>query len=343
MAGVVTEFTAGMTTHAGPSGIIAGPDGNLWFTEGNASQIGRITPAGVITEFSSGQAHPGGITLGPDGNLWFTVSGNAIGRITPAGVVTTFTLGNVVVDPIDIIGGPDGNLWFTEYTSNRIGRITPAGVVTIFGTEIPFGASPYDIAAGPDGNLWFTENNGNRIGRITASGGGPLLQGTVSRKVHGSAGTFDLALSSVATNPTTEARHGPGHRIVFTFDQPIMSATAAVTEGAASVGPPTFSGNGVIVDLTGVADQHYVTVSLTNVTPFGGAGVANASVRIGFLLGDVNHNRVVSVADVGLIDAQLAQTVTAANFLKDVDASGTLSLADLALANANLTRALPAP
>ncbi len=29
----------------------AGTDGNLWFTEADANQIGRITPAGVITEF----------------------------------------------------------------------------------------------------------------------------------------------------------------------------------------------------------------------------------------------------------------------------------------------------
>jgi hypothetical protein len=35
--------------------------------------------------------------------------------------------------------------------------------------------------------------------------------------------------------------------------------------------------------------------------------------------------------------------VTAANFLKDVNASGTLSLADKGIANANLAKALPAP
>ena len=35
--------------------IAAGPDGNLWFTDqGTTKAIGRITPAGAITEFSSG-------------------------------------------------------------------------------------------------------------------------------------------------------------------------------------------------------------------------------------------------------------------------------------------------
>ena len=31
--------------------ITAGPDGNLWFTEPNLERIGRITPAGVVSEF----------------------------------------------------------------------------------------------------------------------------------------------------------------------------------------------------------------------------------------------------------------------------------------------------
>lgn len=50
----ITEFS--IPTHpAGPIGIAAGPDGNLWFAENTnaidrAGQIGRITLAGVVTE-----------------------------------------------------------------------------------------------------------------------------------------------------------------------------------------------------------------------------------------------------------------------------------------------------
>ena len=55
-----------------PQGIATGPDGNVWFPEQDGGRIGRITPLGVVTEFSSGIASgaaPGRITLGPDGNL----------------------------------------------------------------------------------------------------------------------------------------------------------------------------------------------------------------------------------------------------------------------------------
>jgi hypothetical protein len=62
-----------------------------------------------------------------------------------------------------------------------------------------------------------------------------------------------------------------------------------------------------------------------------------------FLLGDVNQSRVVSVSDLGLIRAQLSQTVTTTNFLRDLNASGAISLADLGMANGNLTRTLPPP
>jgi virginiamycin B lyase len=40
------------TADSNPLGIAAGPDGALWFTEnGGSRKIGRISPAGVITEY----------------------------------------------------------------------------------------------------------------------------------------------------------------------------------------------------------------------------------------------------------------------------------------------------
>jgi hypothetical protein len=171
----------------------------------------------------------------------------------------------------------------------------------------------------------------------------PVFASAVSRKVHGGAGTFDLPLSAATTDPTTEPRQGPAQTIVFTFDKAITGAIVAITEGVATAGAPGFSGNDVVVNLTGVSNQQYVTVSLTDVASSDGGAGGSGTVRIGFLLGDVNLNRVVTVADLGLTNTQLAQVVSGANFLKDVNASGTLSLADKGIANANLTRALPAP
>ncbi|MGZ5380745.1 MAG: Vgb family protein [Thermoanaerobaculia bacterium] len=160
--------------YTGPQGITVGPDGNLWFTEYAANQIGRITPAGVITEFPipTTNSGPWGIVAGSDGNLWFTERlGQSIGRITPTGVLTEFP--DPAHSPLSIAAGADGNLWFTS--GSKICRITPTGSITEF--PVPTAdAWCREITAGPDGNLWFAELNSlnpnilGKIGRITTAG-----------------------------------------------------------------------------------------------------------------------------------------------------------------------------
>lgn len=177
----ITEFPLPSPADTPDGGITVGPDGNLWFPSGT-SEIGRITPSGVVTEFDipTAVAAPYAITAGPDGNVWFTESNpnhdpSNIGRITPSGQITEF--------PVDttsyaagsnipgIVAGPDGNLWFTISEADKIGRITPSGVVT----EFPLPANTYgpeSIVAGPDGDLWFIASLSGPpiIGRITTSG-----------------------------------------------------------------------------------------------------------------------------------------------------------------------------
>ncbi len=171
----------------------------------------------------------------------------------------------------------------------------------------------------------------------------PVLLGVASRRVHGHAGTFDLPLGSVASNPTTEPRVGPAQTIVFTFDDDVTAGTASVTEGSATVGTPTFNGPELIVPLSGVGNAQYVTVVVAGVSTAGGASGGSGSIRIGFLAGDVNQNRVVTVSDLVLVNAQIAHLVTAANYLKDVNATGTLTVSDKLIINANVTKALPPP
>ena len=92
-AGAIYEYPI-PTAGSGPTGIAAGADGNLWFTEGSANKIGRITTAGSFTEFPVPTPGSGlsDIAAGPDGNLWFTeASANKIGRITTSGPVATPT------------------------------------------------------------------------------------------------------------------------------------------------------------------------------------------------------------------------------------------------------------
>ncbi|MDQ5858566.1 MAG: hypothetical protein M3542_09880 [Acidobacteriota bacterium] len=171
----VVEFDV-PTPGSEPLGIVAGPDGALWFTENLANKIGRMTTAGAVTEYPipTPGSRPARIALGPDGALWFTEFGsNKIGRITTQGAITEFDVPTAASRPLGITAGPDGNVWFTERAGHKIGRITPAGVITEFpipALENAFSADPVSIVAGPDGALWFSDAFTGRVGRITTEG-----------------------------------------------------------------------------------------------------------------------------------------------------------------------------
>jgi virginiamycin B lyase len=179
--GEMTLFKAGLRKGSVPGGIVAGADGDLWFTDTAYQQepeVGRITPEGTIAEFPTGVKEPlglSGLAAAPDGNVWFTEGftlphgdhepGALIGRLTPEGALSSFgaspaALGAPIV-------GPDGNVWFVGDTGKvTIDRVTPSGEISQF--DSPTLGVPSHLVAGTDGNVWFTAHQS--IGRITPSG-----------------------------------------------------------------------------------------------------------------------------------------------------------------------------
>ena len=174
IAQTVTEYPL-PTANAKPTSIVAGPDGNLWFTEYSASKIGRITTAGVVMEFPIPNGGlPVGIAEGPDGNLWFAEYTGAIGKITTSGVITEYPVPSGGA-AYAITQGPDGNMWFTEYLLGNIGKITTTGAVTEYTCSVQSVGAPcsfnVSIVSGPDGNLWFAPTLAEGyLGVITPNG-----------------------------------------------------------------------------------------------------------------------------------------------------------------------------
>jgi virginiamycin B lyase len=154
------------------SQITAGPDGALWFTETSNNKIGRITTAGVITEFTlpTPQSSPFAITSGPDGAIWFTEFAiNRIGRLTPSFVFSDYALPQGGC-PSSIAPGPDGAVWFVQSCGfgggGLVGRISTAGVITGYPIAAPITFN--SVTNGPDGALWFLEYG--QVDRITTTG-----------------------------------------------------------------------------------------------------------------------------------------------------------------------------
>jgi len=153
-----------------PISIILGPDGNLWFTEQEASNVARVTPEGVITEFRTPTfSFPSDITAGPDGNVWFSEgSVGQVAFITPSGEIEEILFSSSG-SAGGIVTGPDGNIWFTDSIGNSIWRLElPTRALTSF-PVLTMNSFPTDITLGGDGNLWFIEGIG-KIGRITPQG-----------------------------------------------------------------------------------------------------------------------------------------------------------------------------
>ncbi len=146
--------------------ITHGPDGNIWFTNPGANEIGRMTPAGRFTGFPipTPDSSPIDITTGPDGALWFTEFAGKIGRITTSGRITEFPIPGAAPG-FGITSGPGGALWFVTSCCDatkpgEIGRITTSGAVTLF--PVGAGTTPtVGITTGPDGNLWYPVQTGS--------------------------------------------------------------------------------------------------------------------------------------------------------------------------------------
>jgi len=186
--GDIREFPLSSSS-ATPTGIAAGPDGNVWVTASGSNRIARVTPTGVVTEFTlAAGREPFDIT--PSGGLmWFTErNGNRIGRLDPTAAdiqasIVEFLVPGAGSRPTSIVVGPDGNVWFTEFASNELGRVTPAGVITEFGT----GTGPHGIAVGPDDAFWVTTRPTPSLYRHAITGAQttlivpPVLPDTTSR------------------------------------------------------------------------------------------------------------------------------------------------------------------
>ena len=155
--GRFTEFRT-PTANSFPGDITTGSDGNMWFTEQAVDKFGRITPDGVITEFT-GVSAPTSIAAGPDGNLWIASAFTAqIARVTPTLAITSFATPAL---PGVIRPGNTNNLLFTEFSANKIASITTSGVVTE--SQEFAGSAPVGITAGVASRVWFLGTGTNRV------------------------------------------------------------------------------------------------------------------------------------------------------------------------------------
>jgi streptogramin lyase len=138
-----------------PGSIVAGPGGDVWFTDPAFGRFGRITPTGKLTEFHN-RLRPE--ALAPDGaaGLWF-VGSYGVGTIAADGKVRELRVGSFyelgIGGGYGAVTGPEGDLWFIG-GATRVMRMTPTGHLDVIRSDGPPAAN--HIALGPGGTIWVS-------------------------------------------------------------------------------------------------------------------------------------------------------------------------------------------
>ena len=247
----------------------------------------------------------------------------------------------------DILGS---GILIPEYADNP--QILPgmffSGIVTDGGVDYPFSGR----IANNIGHGYSPLDGYGFVNAQAATTGSLPTPGVVSRKVHGSAGTFDISLpfNGPAGIECRDAGANGSYELVFTFDRPVANAGTVAIQGTAQVAPaaqgqsnPQIGGNPnqIVVDLQSVANAQHLQVTLSDVRDTSGNTINPVTARMDVLIGDVNATGNVDGNDVSNVQAQTRQPVTSTNFRDDVNLTGTIDGNDVSDVQNHTRSSLP--
>ncbi|HEX8281097.1 MAG TPA: dockerin type I domain-containing protein [Chthoniobacterales bacterium] len=238
--------------------------------------------------------------------------------------------------PLDAASGvqPDGSVWL----------VIDKAQFGIQKGDVLLGVAIREDTAGTPSGVITTDYAGGRqdyvvVGNDYCTVTPPAPLRIVSRKTHGTAGSFDVNLPLVGT-PGIEPRSGGANRdyqIVFSFPNPLTSVSgASVTSGPGSVSSSNIDGSNsrnYIVNLSGVTSGQTIQVKLTGVND--GTMSGDLTVPMSVLLGDTNEDGSVNAGDAQQTRNRSGQTTNATNFRSDVNTDGAVNSGDALIVRAN--------
>jgi hypothetical protein len=167
----------------------------------------------------------------------------------------------------------------------------------------------------------------------------PALVSFVSRKAHGSSGTFDINLLT-QTECRTGASNG-NYQAIATFAEPVnVGGVTVTTSDEMATASQTANGTIVTIDLAGVSGTQRAQITLRGLT--NGTSVTDVVLSLPVLIGDVNGNASVTASDIGQVKALSGQAVSGGNFRSDVTANGgSINASDIGLVKSRSGTQLP--
>ncbi len=153
-----------------PHGVIIGPDGAAWVTDGGLNAIVRVSPDGSqVRRFplpaSQVRNDLNTAALDKQGTVWFTGQGGIYGRVAPS-------TGRVDVwnaprgrGPYGITVTPSGGIYFASLAGSYMGHIDPATAqVTVLEPPTPHQGARR-VWSDSKGRLWVSEWDGGNVAR----------------------------------------------------------------------------------------------------------------------------------------------------------------------------------
>jgi virginiamycin B lyase len=160
--------------NSAPHGIIIGPDGAAWVTDGGQNAIVRVDTTTLDVQVYPLPGRPANLntpTFDHRGVLWFTGQNGFIGRLDPAvGVVDQWDAPRGP-GPYGIATAPNGTVYFASLAGSYLGRIDgDDGSVTVIDPPTP-NAGVRRVWPDSTGRLWVAEYNAGQVGRYDPATG----------------------------------------------------------------------------------------------------------------------------------------------------------------------------
>ena len=285
------------------------------------------------------------------------------GTLTDAGVPAVFVIGETMQGSCTVSG--------TSCTISGAGapsQYNADGTITIIVPKSAFGSpQPGDLLSAIGGRTFTGDTPGSQESTLERSNtfvdhtfvkaqtdnsypaatytvlgnsaceGGIIPVSAVSRKVHGTAGTFDIDLplsGSVGEETRSGGIPSGNHTIVVSFANSISAVASATCAGNPAT--TSIAGTDVTVNCTGVPNAQRIAINLLGVND--GINVGDVSIPMDVLLGDVNLTRRTDAGDVTQVRNRTVSIPDASTFRYDVNASGRTDAGDVTTTrNATIT------
>jgi len=183
-----------ITGIAGAEGLVIGPDGTIYFSQGGSQSVGRLRPgAGMMPEKTWAKLPAGATTV-------WGVAYDRAAKVLYAGSPTTKTVYKITLEdtptvtplitmtgsPNGFTMGPDGALYYSDQTGGFVDRVASGSMTKTMINTMLF-LSPNGVGFGPDGALYVLQYAAGSIVKVTVTNGMEQMRTTFVMKGLGNA------------------------------------------------------------------------------------------------------------------------------------------------------------